>query len=504
MRTRWRYATALLGAGALALTGCSGQSRADVEALTIMAPYFSPTAPEADSEVERELSDLAGVEIDMQWAPNAEYGSQTNVVLAGDEVPDVMVVQSKTQGFIQTAEAGGFWDLTEYLESGDYPNLVAADPQVQEAASVNGKVYGIYRARDLVRFCVILRADWLANLGLEAPTTTDELMEVARAFSEDDPDGNGADDTFGIDQIVWPGVGVGSPLDATDIWFGAGNVWKDEGGELVPSWLTPEWRDSLDYSREMFAQGLLNPDFPTKSGEEQHQSFINGEAGIMIGVSSWTGDLLRLLKETDPEHAEDYIAIAAQPSSPNGDFAMPTAGYSGFLSISKASIQTEEQLEQVLTALDAMNSPEGQRLLNNGVEGENYTVEDGLAVYDDAQAELTEQVQQAWMQVSAATAGVEYYQPKPATEYEAGLLAQRTEFAAADLETAVFNPAAGLVSETYLTNATMLDQIISDARMQYIAGEIDAAGLDAAVDQWRSSGGDQVIAEFNELYDPAG
>ena len=43
-----------------------------------------------------------------------------------------------------------------------------------------------------------IRTDWLDNLGLKAPTTMDELLEVARAFRYDDPDGNGQDDTWGI------------------------------------------------------------------------------------------------------------------------------------------------------------------------------------------------------------------------------------------------------------------------------------------------------------------
>ena len=42
---------------------------------------------------------------------------------------------------------------------------------------------------------MIIRQDWLDKLGLKAPTTIDEFEEVIRAFTEDDPDGNGQKDT---------------------------------------------------------------------------------------------------------------------------------------------------------------------------------------------------------------------------------------------------------------------------------------------------------------------
>lgn len=506
MRKKWLPAAAVASLGALVLTGCTPSSSADGElkSMTIMATYFSPTAPDANDPVETALSDLTGVDINMRWAPNADYQAQTNVVLAGDDVPDVMVIQSKTQGFIQTAEAGGFWDLTDYIKSGEYPNLVPADESVQEAASLNGKVYGIYRARDRVRYSIILRADWLEKLGLEKPTTTDELMEVARAFSEEDPDGNGIDDTYGLLNNSWSGIGKDTPLDAMEVWFGAGNVWNDEGGKLVPAWYTDEWKQALDYSKKMFSKGYMNPDFPTTDLTKVNENFISGKAGILVGVSSWWTELYNLAKQTNPELAEKFITLQDQPSGPNGDFALPTAGYSGFLAVPKARVQTEAQLKQVLKVLNELNSEKGQRLLYNGIEGTNYSIQDGAASYDPSQQELTSHVQLAWLQVNMAVNGQKYLLPRPKSEFEAKTTDLVKELAGKDLPKIVTNPAAGLASKTYITNASQLDQIVSDARMQYIVGAIDESGLRAAIDKWRQSGGDKVIEEYNELYSAAG
>ncbi|MBJ8193936.1 sugar ABC transporter substrate-binding protein, partial [Bacillus cereus] len=79
--------------------------------------------------------------------------------------------------------------------------------------------------------------------GLKVPTTLDELYEVARAFTEDDPDGNGKNDTTGF-------------VDRSDLryssfktlssYFGTPNGWKvDESGKFTPEFDTPQYLETL-------------------------------------------------------------------------------------------------------------------------------------------------------------------------------------------------------------------------------------------------------------------
>ena len=67
---------------------------------------------------------------------------------------------------------------------------------------------------------------------------------------------------------------------------------------------------------------------------------------------------------------------------------------------------------------------------------------------------------------------------------------------------AVFNPALGYLANSPI-NAEVgndIEQIIDDARTQYICGQISKAQLDAASQQWLNRGGAQLIKEVNELY----
>ena len=504
-RLKW---PALIAIGALFLGACS-QNTNDTnpttgpESISIMSPYFSATPPEDDDAINVALNQLTGTTINMRWVPDADYGSTVNTVLASNDIPQVMVIKNKDQGFIQTAQAGGFWDLTDYLASGDYPNLIPATPEIQDNAAVNGRVFGIFRLRDVMRESVIIRADWLKNLGLSLPKTTDDLKKIAQAFTENDPDGNGVNDTSGILMVTWAGVGNQQPLDAFDIWFGAGNVWKVDNGKLVPSWTTPEWQQSLKYARDMVTSGYVNPDWATAATSDWNSMFVNNKGGIIIDVSSRAAQLINLYRESDPDNFSNYVTLTGQLSGPNGTFAMPTAGYSGFLAISKSSVTTEDQLKQVLTVLDKLNTKDAQILLNNGIEGQNFTVtSDGFATYNtDADSKaMTDLVQNAWAQIGMNVGGNQFYVAALATDYDKDIYQTRQDIMANDAKNAVFNPALGLNSDTYTTNGTQLDQIISDARIQYIAGQLDDAGLAAAIQRWKDQGGDKMTDEYNTLY----
>lgn len=63
----------------------------------------------------------------------------------------------------------------------------------------------------------MIRQDWLENLGLEMPTSLDELYDVLYAFTYNDPDGNGVDDTYGITS-AGGGKGVGRNFPADSVY----------------------------------------------------------------------------------------------------------------------------------------------------------------------------------------------------------------------------------------------------------------------------------------------
>lgn len=494
--------TVIAGQSLLTITPVHAQDDL-ISEIKIMSPFLETAAPEADNEIELGIEEYTGEKISVSWVPNSNYEDRMNIVLASGDLPHVMIIQQKTGSFVTAANAGAFWDLTDYLA--DYPNLSQYDQEILNNSSLNGRVYGIYRRRDVVRSAVILRKDWLEAVGMEEPKTVEDLYNVAKAFATQDPDGNGKDDTTGIIIPQWPGtIDTNSPFDVLANWFGAPNAWGvGEDGKLVPSFTTDEYLESLKYAKKLYDEGLINADFATLASEGWNDEFINGRGGIIIDTYSRFNQIQSILKSSFPDTFSDMVTFTGNLASENGHTALPTQGYSGFLAIPKTSVKTEEELKEVLTFLDKLNDVEMQILMNNGLEGVNFEVSDGFAVTlnpDSNETKLLASTVRSYAQIGTNVAGNKYYVAKPQTDAEIANYEKQQELMKSDKEIAVFNVAAPYISATYTQNGTQLDNIIKDARIQFIAGQIDEEGFKAAVELWKNTGGNKVIEELTEQY----
>ena len=97
-------AAAVVTATALTLTACSGGGEApaaDLTKVSIMAPFLEAQPPGADGEVQKKLEEITGKDVNITWTPNSSYEDKMNITLASSEIPHVMVVQSKSPGFVK-------------------------------------------------------------------------------------------------------------------------------------------------------------------------------------------------------------------------------------------------------------------------------------------------------------------------------------------------------------------------------------------------------------------
>ncbi len=244
-------------------------------------------------------------------------------------------------------------------------------------SSINGEIYGIYRARDLIRASIIIRTDWLENVGLEMPKTIDEFYDVLKAFKEKDPDGNGKDDTYGMVVPKWMGLGNGSPWDIMQTWFGAPNRYGiDEKGELIPDFTTEEYMEALRFFKKLYDEGLINKDFAVMDSAKWNDPIVKGKAGVIVDTGSRASQIQSAMEEADPAN-KDVIDVTGTVKGPKGTYTFPTSGYAGMIAIPKASVKTEKELKEVLSFLDKMNDEEAQIIANNGIKGRNYKLENG-------------------------------------------------------------------------------------------------------------------------------
>jgi len=254
--------------------------------------------------------------------------------------------------------------------------------------------------------------------------------------------------------------------------------------------------------KDMVDKGYVNKDFATLAADKWDEPFINGRGGIIIDTYSRAASISNKLTQAGEE---DFVTFTGNLTDNDGKMnALPTDGYSGFLAIPKASVKTEKELKEVLTFLDKLNDEEAQILLNNGIEGKNFKVVDGMAeaIKGTTEADALNNAVKGYSQIGMnVTAEDKYYKAKPETEAAMKSYEKRLSLMESDEEFAVYNPAASYNTQTYVTKGTQLNQIISDARVQYVAGQIDEKGWEDAVQLWHDQGGTQLVKETNELHE---
>lgn len=483
----------------------SGEAKKSSKPIKILAPLLGDTSPSENGEIEQKLEELTGYQVEVTWVPDTSYTDKVSVILASGELPDIIVAKGKDSNIISAVDDDTFWQLDDYIPK--FENLAKLNPDIQLNASFNGKTFGIYRKRDTMRAGVMIRRDWLKNLGLETPTTVDEFTEMLRAFKTQDPDGNGKDDTYGIAIPKWDGKNNFGPFDQIATWFGAPNTYKiDEGGNVVPDFLTDEYNEYLDYAKSLYDEGLINQDFAVLSTDNWNDEFVNDKAGVIIDMQSRGMELAKLMAKkhgVEGEDGSEWVTMIANLKTDNGDFVLPTSGYSGMLMIPKSSVETEDRLMEVLDFIDKMNTEEGQMLVNKGIEGLNYEYDASgnykqLKIEDEAAAAQNKADLASFAQIGTNVVDIVLPAELKGTQIESERIAIRD---GEDVKAkAVFNTAESLISEVQTLKGATLNTIISDARTMYIAGQIDRAGYDAEIERWRTSGGDELIEDLNALY----
>lgn len=447
--------------------------------------------PPSDSDpVIAAIEELTNTELQIQWVPNGTYDEKFNATIASGQLP--MVILASTTPFNSNLKGalrdGYFWEIGPYLK--DYPNLEKAlNPQVLKNTAVGGKFYGLNRARSLVGDGMIYRTDWLDNLGMKPPTTLDEMYEVIKAFATQDPDGNGQDDTIGLAEEKSV-RGFKFILAAT----GGGNVWEIQDDKIVPAHESQAYVDAMDWYKRLYAEKLINQDFAIM---ERTQNIDNGNKGL-FGFRLGDNDFIARHSELFKLNPSAELDTSSILDGANGKKLLMDNGLSGSFLIPKQSVKTEEELQRILQYFDTLSTPEGQNIFEWGLEGIHYSIKDGKA---DRTAEQSVKyasevihLQQA-MQISDGSLAMEGTLDKYTAKFKT---AKKEAAAIADMF--VVNPAAGYNSPTYDEKRTQLEKIINDARIKYIMGELDAAGWQDVLDNWRRSGGDAVLEELNQEY----
>ncbi|MNW27623.1 Lipoprotein LipO precursor [compost metagenome] len=445
------------------------------------------TASPPTDVVKSKLEEYTKSKITFNWVPDASKEERITTALASGQLADIVTLTMMTNSSVRNSlKSGLFWDVGPYLD--EYENLSKIPQNVREAASIDGVLYGVPFQKNLARGGLVIRKDWLDKLGLEVPTTLDELYNVAKAFTEQDPDGNGKKDTTGF-------------VDRSDLryssfktlssYFGTPNGWMvDDQGKFTPEFETPEYLETLKYQKDLYTNGYMNKDFAVTAKTDQQQQFAQGRAGIYTGMVDIAN--LRNLSQGLQEGME--LVPVNKISNGDGQYHIWSegSGVGGLLAFPKSEVKSEEELKRLLKFVNDLIDEEAFMYMTGGIKGEHYEIdENGTYKIIDKDKWQADVQPFSSSRPSEVTYTLKDANPEKALSNE--LIEENSNYA-------VLDPTVPLDSPTANDRGTELEKIITDASFKFIMGELDEAGFKAAVENWKNAGGNQIKTEYEEAY----
>jgi putative aldouronate transport system substrate-binding protein len=347
--------------------------------LTVMRFEQPAQAVLNDSVVVKEILKRKNVKLQMQSVPQSNYDDKKKTLIATNTLPDIMLVsQADIQNF---ADSGAFLDLTPYLPK--MPNLakwIAAGPEINKN-KIDGKLYGFPLTINS-KFAVksgqlpMIRMDLLGKLNLKTPTTYDELYQVLKKFKEAYPDvypfvARGANGLTGTENLINPiAFGFGSGYTTSN----GSKIYYDPATKKYrfgPD--SPEFKQAITWLHQLYKDKLLDPGYTTANSTIWKEALNSSKAFYFQDNAGLAGGMNQILQKTDPNAKFDMIPTMAAPNGMKRN-QIYADGHIDTSFVIKAGVKNAEQVVQFM---DWLYSDEGVALTNFGIEGVDYTVNNG-------------------------------------------------------------------------------------------------------------------------------
>ncbi|MFD0715482.1 ABC transporter substrate-binding protein [Paenibacillus sp. GCM10027626] len=427
--------------------------------------------------------------------------------MAGGEFPDFMTVYNGADlaKFIDQEIAVTYTEeeLNQYMPN--YKALVDKyNPESWTYAKRNGEYMGIpsLNTDGVYGWAVAWRKDWLDKVGItKVPETLDELIEAMRKFRNDDPDGNGKKDTYGMSK-----TGMQQVYGAFGIYP---EYWTERDGQIVWSGITPEAKKALEVLRQMKKDDLISPEWVLPDGENQggywaiSHDFVNGKIGLSShgAYYHWApadqaknfpgGDNTKMLAETNPNAV---IAYGKPVKGPDGKAGVPAPGMTGstYMAFGQGAKDPEVK-HRIMQIWDTVYSDYDLFMkVKFGTLDQTYVMNGLMPKMKDEYSKNEDQAKLGLHITFSPFANPDFIAKWQDPEEQA-----KTKELFLYPEGSISNAVkAPLPSESkYYNNLVKFQQ---DTFTAIINGDKPLDEFDKFVEQWKQDGGDQLTKEANE------
>lgn len=460
------------------------------EPSTISVLMTGDNTPAPDNIVLKELSKRTNVNVDMIYISKNDLATKISVMTASDTLPDVFPLSGSEA--IEYRDAGLIANVEDLLK--EYgPNILAnLGDSLKKAAANKDGIYLILDAK--LPYCMQLnmRTDWLKNLGMELPTDLDSLYEVYYAFTYNDPDKDGKDDTFGLAVGADPG-GFATVFGAYGIPVARNsvkNILLDD--KITIGQKHPHYLEAIEYIRKLIKDGLVEPDWGTIPNMDMFSKLWNGIAGAIewecVGP---TNNWMPSRYVEDPAPTFDFPVIVG----PYGDKGTAAAYFSystGYVFNAKC-----KDLASAIRLCDYCMTEEGNELLYLGIENVMYkwiNKEEGTFEY------LGEYKDTAVHRAAGGYCYATFFAPTNRTE-ERILNKQTREGVAKARALGIDYPVIIQPLQTRIDYGSDMDSILQEMYVNLLVTEEDVKTVyDRYIAEWEKAGGLEWEKEATEQY----
>lgn len=445
-----------------------------------------------DDPIREKIGEKTGTELNVNIVPTDQFLQKVNLMIAANDVPDI--IRFNGYDHFQYIDTGALLDLTPYLEK--YPDLYAVMPkEAWDLVTVDGHIYTIPNYNVPGKYSYYIRKDWLDNVGLTQPKTLEELREMLIAFTYNDPDKNGKDDTYGLsvhEMIAGMEVTCFMPI------FGAYGVqpnrFFEKDGMAYNPVLTENYKKALEFCYQLYSvDKVVDPDIFVIQSDAALQNIVNSKTGSSVGwwatICEAVNDRLKM-PSICPEAS---WVMANDITGPDGDYGMMANNLNSFtVSISADSPNVDKCFE----LLNYLGSDEGFMLSCYGEEGVHYTVDEQGKFLARTEAG-TQAMNDKWLDLMSQYV----YRVMEYQEILCTINPGYREFQQAAMNAKLYHSLfEGISTEESTTYLADLNQILLDWSVKFITGKEPLDKFDEFVADYKENGGDLVLNAYIDEY----
>ena len=286
--------------------------------ITMMVDGTLITQENGRDEFEAQWEALTGIDLVIIQPEHDVYYDEVSAAFESGDLPDVVLLSSTY--YTKYAAEEMLADISPYYEGSDLEARIkaAGNESLIDAIKIKDKLYGITPTRG--NGCVTyIKEAWLENVGMDVPTNYEEYMEMLKAFTEGDPDGNGINgDTYGVSAAGLINNEAPYTNYLPEFYQDAyPSFYQKDDGTWVDGFNEDSMRAALERLRDAYAKGYIDKDITENGTGACRDKFYADEYGVF---TYWAGTWAKTLSNKLKEAEKDDRVVSTYPLAETGQY----------------------------------------------------------------------------------------------------------------------------------------------------------------------------------------